>query len=428
LIGPLPPVNPQCRDIGHADAAGRSEQFAPNPQRNAAGRRGCCGRTSEIRSAVVPRVQSRQLCYAHPGIVLPEGELAVRKIEHQAFLLLLAGITLAFAGVLWPFYGAILWAVVIAVIFAPLQRRLLAPMGGRRNLAAAVTVLIIIAIVILPLAVVTASLIQEASGLVAKVQSGEYDLGSYLRRMLDALPAWATGLIERLNLTDLPSLRERLGPDLLKGGQALAPQALSFGLNTFDFVIGLGIMLYLLFFLLRDGSALAERIKEAIPLHTHQKSALFSTFATIVRATVKGGILVAIAQGALGGIAFWLLGIHAALLWAVIMAFVSLVPAVGAGLVWVPVAIYLLVTGAIWQGIALILYGVLVIGLVDNLMRPFLVGKDTKLPDYVVLISTLGGIKMFGPNGLVIGPLIASMFMASWQIFSESRSQEPADG
>ncbi|MGQ0682016.1 AI-2E family transporter [Bradyrhizobium sp.] len=348
----------------------------------------------------------------------------MRKIEHQAFLLLLVGVTLAFAWVLWPFYAAVLWAVVIAVIFAPVQRSLLAPMRGRRGLAAAVTVLIIIAIVILPLALVTASLIQEASGLVAKVQSGEYDLGSYLQRMLDALPAWATGLIERFNLTDLATLRERLASGLLKGGQALAPQALSFGLNTFDFVIGLGIMLYLLFFLLRDGGALAERIKEAIPLHANQKTALFATFATIVRATVKGGILVAIAQGALGGIAFWLLGIHAAMLWAVLMMFLSLVPAVGAGLVWAPVAIYLLSSGAVWQGVALILYGVLVIGLVDNLLRPFLVGKDTKLPDYVVLISTLGGLKVFGPNGFVIGPLIAAMFMASWQIFSGSRPED----
>lgn len=350
----------------------------------------------------------------------------VQKIEHQTFLLLLVAITLAFAWVLWPFYAAVLWAVVIAVVFAPVHRSLLAPLRGRRGLAAIVTVLIIIAIVILPLTVVGTSLIREASSLVAKVQSGEYDLGGHLQRMLDALPAWATGLIERFNLTDFSSLRERLGPDLLKGGQALAPQALSFGLNTFDFVIGLGIMLYLLFFLLRDGATLAERIKAAIPLHTHQKTALFSTFATIVRATVKGGILVAIAQGALGGIAFWFLGIHAPLLWAVLMTFLSLVPAVGAGLVWVPVAIYLLTSGAFWQGIALILYGVLVIGLVDNLLRPFLVGKDTKLPDYLVLISTLGGIKMFGLNGFVVGPLIAAMFMASWQIFAESRQADRA--
>jgi predicted PurR-regulated permease PerM len=103
------------------------------------------------------------------------------------------------------------------------------------------------------------------------------------------------------------------------------------------------------------------------------------------------------------------------------MAFLSLLPAIGAGLVWVPVAIYLLATGAIWQGIVLIAYGIFVIGLVDNVLRPFLVGKDTKLPDYVVLISTLGGIEVFGLHGFVIGPVIAAMFMVTWEIFSASR-------
>ena len=228
--------------------------------------------------------------------------------------------------------------------------------------------LIVIAMVILPLALIAASLLQEATALYAKVQSGEYNFGAYVQRVFDALPAWATGLLDRFNLTDLGKVRDSLAAGLVKGGQAVAPQALSIGLNTFDFIIGLGIMLYLLFFLLRDGKALAERIKQVVPLRADQKTALFGRFADVVRATVKGSILVAIAQGALGGLAFWFLGIHAALLWAVLMAFLSLVPAVGAGLVWVPVAIYLLATGAVWQGISLILYGVLVIGLVDNLL------------------------------------------------------------
>jgi predicted PurR-regulated permease PerM len=179
---------------------------------------------------------------------------------------------------------------------------------------------------------------------------------------------------------------------------------------------------------LRDGRTLAQGVKDAIPLRGDQKATLFARIADVLRATVKGSVLVAIAQGALGGIAFWFLGIHAALLWAVLMAFLSLIPAVGATLVWLPVAIYFLATGAIWQGIGLILYGVLVIGLVDNLLRPFLVGKGTKLPDYVVLISTLGGIQVFGLNGFVIGPLIAAMFMVSWEIFSASRQASPAVG
>jgi predicted PurR-regulated permease PerM len=345
----------------------------------------------------------------------------VRRIEDQGFLLLLFVVTLAFAWVLKPFYGAVLWAIVVAVIFAPVNRRISRSVSGRQTLAASITVLLIIAMVLVPLALIATSLVREASGLFAKMQSGEYDFGGYVRRVFDALPAWATGWLDRFNLGDLAALRETLTSGLMKGGQALAPQALSIGLNTFDFVIGLGIMLYLLFFLLRDGKALADRIKEAVPLEADRKSALFTRFADVVRATVKGGVLVAMAQGALGGLAFWFLGVHAPILWAVLMAFLSLLPAIGAGLVWIPVAIYFLATGAIWQGLGLIAYGVLVIGLVDNVLRPFLVGKDTKLPDYVVLISTLGGIEVFGLNGFVIGPLIAAIFMVAWEIFAASR-------
>ena len=345
----------------------------------------------------------------------------MRRFDDQIFLLLLLAVTVAFAWILLPFYGAVLWAIVGAVIFAPLNRALAASMRGRSTLAAAATVLIILTLVILPLVMIAASLVQEASGIQAKVQSGEYNLGRFFNRIFDALPAWATGLLDRFDLTNLTAIREKLADNLMKGGQLVFPQALSIGMNTLDFVVSLGIMLYLLFFLLRDGRALAERVKEAIPLRPDQKTALFTRFADVVRATVKGGILVAIVQGALGGLAFWFLGIHAPLLWAVVMTFLSLLPAVGAALVWLPAAIWLLASGAVWQGIALIAYGVLVIGLVDNILRPFLVGKGTKLPDYVVLIATLGGIEVFGLNGFVIGPLIAAIFMVTWEIFSASR-------
>ena len=352
--------------------------------------------------------------------------MPVRRIDEPTFLLLLFAVTLAFAWVLYPFYGAVLWAIIVAVIFSPVYRRILIAMPGRQNLAALLNVLLIIAIVILPLVLVATSLVKEASGLVSKVQSGEFNIANYIQRIFDALPTWVTGWLERFDLTNLSGLRDSLSSGLMKGGQILAPQALSIGMGTFEFVISFGIMLYLLFFLTRDGRYLANSIKEAVPLRHEQKTALFSRFADVVRATVKGGILVAMAQGALGGVAFWFLGIHAALLWAVLMAFLSLVPAIGAGLVWMPVAIYLIATGSVIQGVGLIIYGVVVIGLVDNLLRPFLVGKETKLPDYVVLISTLGGIDVFGLNGFVLGPLIAAMFMVTWEIFVSSR-RRPGD-
>lgn len=347
----------------------------------------------------------------------------MQKIEDRTFMLLVALVTIAFAWVLRPFYGAILWGLVVAILFNPLNLRMRKAMGQRKSLASVVTVLLVIVIVILPLILISASLTQQATGFYSRVQSGELDLVLYLQRMLDALPGWAREILNSFGLTDLDAMRVKLTDALKQGSQLIAASALGIGLSAFDFALGLGAMLYLLFFLLRDGDNLLKRVRDAVPLHSEQKMLLLSRISLVVRATVKGGIAVAFVQGMLGGLAFWILGIPAPLLWAVVMAFLSLLPAIGAAIVWAPVALYLLATGSIWAGLFLIGYGVIVIGLVDNLLRPYLVGKSTKLPDYVVLLSTLGGIEVFGLNGFVMGPLIAAVFMVSWEIF---RKTDPA--
>jgi predicted PurR-regulated permease PerM len=339
-------------------------------------------------------------------------------LQDKTLLVLIAVVSLAFAWILWPFYGAILWATILAIVFAPVNRRLLDALPGRRNLAALVTVLIIVGIVLLPLALTAASLVSEATSIYDRIQSGQLDLGRILQRFLDALPSWASSILGRFGVTDVGDIQSRLLALLKEGSQFFATQAVLVGQSTANFIISLFIMVYLLFFLLRDGGALAARIKNAVPLRSEQKRALFEKFGVVVRAMVKGTILVAIVQGTLGGLIFWLLGIHAPVLWGVMMAFLSLLPALGAAVVWFPVALYLLATGALMKGLVLIAFGAGVIGLVDNLLRPYLVGKDTAMPDYVVLISTLGGIAIFGLNGFVIGPLIAAMFIAVWDIAS----------
>ncbi|MEO8040347.1 MAG: AI-2E family transporter, partial [Betaproteobacteria bacterium] len=313
-------------------------------------------------------------------------------MQDKAFLLLVVAISLAFAWILWPFFGAVFWATVLAITFAPLYRWLLRSMRQRRTLSALASLTIIVVIVILPAAAITSLLINEGFSVYERVQSGELNFGRYVQQVLGVLPPWATSLMDRFGLTDLGTMQERLSGGLMRGIRFLAAHAFNVGQNTFEFVVSFFIMLYMLFFLLRDGSALSRRIGQAVPLQKDLQRDLAAKFATVVRATIKGNIVVAIVQGALGGLIFWFLGIHAPLLWAVVMAFLSLLPAVGAGLVWLPVAIYLLATDAMWQGILLIAYGVLVIGLVDNVLRPILVGKDTKMPDYVVLVSTLGGM------------------------------------
>jgi predicted PurR-regulated permease PerM len=348
-------------------------------------------------------------------------------LEDKAFLLLVIAVSLAFAWILLPYYGAVFWAIVLAIVFSPAYRRLLRSMRQKRTIAALATVTIILMIVILPVTLIAALLVQEGFNVYERIQSGELNIVRYFQQVFAALPEWVTNLLDRFGLTDLGLMQERLSASLLKGSQFLATQALNIGQNTFDLIVNLLIVLYLLFFLLRDGDDLSKRIKNAIPLHAAQQRDLLNRFTTVIRATVKGNVVVAVVQGALGGLIFWFLGVHAPVLWAVLMAFLSLLPAVGAGLVWLPVAIYFLVTGAIWQGVVLIAYGALVIGLVDNILRPILVGKDTKMPDYVVLISTLGGLAIFGLNGFVIGPVIAAMFMAAWDIFSASRAAMQID-
>jgi len=347
----------------------------------------------------------------------------MKKTEDRAFLLLVALATIAFAWVLQPFCGRILWGLVAAILFNPVNLRLRKAMGERNGLAAFATVLLVIVIVILPLILISAALGRQATRLFHMVQTGELDVALYLQRILDALPSGMRKILSYFGVTDLASVKGKVTETLVQASQLIATRTLGIGLGIIDFAVNLGVMLYLLFYLLRDGDRLLTHVKGAVPLADEQKTLLSDRIALVVRATVKGGFTVAFVQGMLGGLAFWFLGIPAPLLWAVVMAFLSLLPAIGAAIVWAPVAFYPLVTGDIWQGLFLIVYGVLVIGLVDNLLRPFLVGKSTRIPDYVVLISTLAGIELFGLEGFVVGPLSAAIFMVSWELF---RRTDPA--
>lgn len=338
-------------------------------------------------------------------------------LEQKVFLALLFVVSIAFGWILYPFYGAVFWAVILAIIFSPLQHRLQRHMRHRRNLTAIITLLVSLIVAVLPVIVITGLLVQEGSSLYQQMESGELDVGQLVGGVKAMLPDSLQQQLQRFGFGNLDQLRERLASGALQGSQYLATKAFSFGQGTFQFFVSFFVMLYLLFFFIRDGRDLVVKIRRALPLSDNQKRRLFSKFTRVVRATVKGNIVVAVTQGFLGGVIFAILGIPAALLWGVLMAFLSLLPAIGAGLIWAPVAIYFLVQGMVIQSVILTLYGILVIGLVDNFLRPILVGKDTKMPDYLVLISTLGGLALFGLNGFVIGPLIAALFMSSWALF-----------
>ncbi|MEO8250149.1 MAG: AI-2E family transporter [Burkholderiales bacterium] len=342
-------------------------------------------------------------------------------LERGFFLTLLAAVTIAFVWLLLPFAGAVLWAVALAILFTPLYKWLRRATPGKPTIAALVTLVLCLVIVILPLVMLGISLVGEIATLREKIKSGQLDYAAYFQRILDAAPVWLTDLINRFDLGDKAIWQQRISQGAARASQVVATQALAIGQNTFEFVMSFFIMLYLLFFLLRDGALLSRKIRQALPLAEEQKQALMSKFATVIKATVKGNVAVALVQGTLGGLAYWFLGVQGALLWAALTAFLSLVPAVGGALVWLPIALYLLATGETWQGFGLIAWGALVIGSIDNLLRPILVGKETQMPDYVVLLATIGGIALFGINGFVIGPVIAALFMACWSLFVDSQ-------
>lgn len=347
-------------------------------------------------------------------------------LEHRTLLWLVVGLSAAFAMVLWPLAGAVLWALFLALVFWPMHQRCLQQVR-RPNLAAALTLASIVVIVIVPLFMVSAQVVDQASVLVQGIRSGQIQPAQWVQRMLEALPLWAQGLLQRFGVSDLASVLQRAGEVLASSSKTITTGVLGLGQVTLDFLVSFFIMLYVLFFFLRDGQVLGDRIAAAVPLRPRQTQRLLGQFVTVVRATVKGNVVVALVQGVLGGIAFAVLGIPGAVLWGTLMALLSLLPAVGAALVWGPVALYELFTGQLVAGIGLAAWGTLVIGLVDNVLRPILVGRDTRMPDYLVLVATVGGISLFGLNGFVMGPVVAALFLVAWRLLGEVRREAEAE-
>ncbi|WP_075291582.1 AI-2E family transporter [Pararhizobium arenae] len=345
------------------------------------------------------------------------------KIQRASFITLVVLVSIAFFALVLPFYGAILWAVILAILFNPLQGRLTTPFGERRGLAAGASTLICVFIVVIPVSLLLASLTREASGLVTRLSNREFDPAAVLAQGRDMLPGFVLDALAALNLAEFSEIQARLTSLIGQVSQMIASRALSIGQNTAQLLISLGVMIYLLFFLFRDGPQLVATLRTSSPLNRSHTDHLIRQFSSVVSATVKGNVIIAVLQGTIGGIAFWLLGIQAALLWGALMAVLSLLPAVGAFLVWGPTAATLLIAGSYIKGGILIVVGVFVIGMIDNLLRPPLVGAATRMPDWLVLISTLGGISAIGMNGFVVGPLVAALFLAVWSLFSLSRTQ-----
>ncbi|MGA1800458.1 AI-2E family transporter [Sphingomonas sp. 4RDLI-65] len=350
-----------------------------------------------------------------------------RRLETGGFITFLVAITIALCVVVSSFAAALLWSALAAILFQSLYQWLLKRWPERRNLAAALTLLIIFVAVIVPTLFIGSLMVDQSASVYAKLQSGQINFGAYFQQIHDALPNRIQGALDKAGLNSFEQAQSRVSNILGNSVRSIAGQALSIGRNAASFLLSFGVGLYVTFFLLRDGDKVGPAIRRALPFEHSVAVKLVDKFVAVVRATIKGSVIVGLVQGALGGLTFWLVGVPAALLWGLLMALTSLLPALGPAIVWVPVAVYLLATGAIWQGVVVIVSGVVVIGLADNILRPILVGRDTGIPDYIVLVTTLGGIEVVGLSGIVVGPLVAALFLTAWQILTEQRHAQRSE-
>ncbi len=358
---------------------------------------------------------------AHPN---KAGANRTGDLQQASFLTILVVVSLLMAVIVYPFAQPLLWAALAAIMFQPLYRRVLRRMRGRRNPAAGISLLIIFILVLVPAAWIATMVIEQAIVLVNTLQQQPVDLAALFDQFYTNLPKIAREAVDRSGWADITMVQTRLQELLSESAGMIAAQAVSIGSGALGFFLAFGVALYVMFFLLRDGERIGRTVLCAIPVERSIADRLAERFLGIVRATIKGTGVVALVQGALGWIALMIAGVPSALLFGVLMTIFALVPVIGAGAVWLPAGLWLLVTGATWQGVFVLLVGFFIISSSDNVLRPILVGRDTGIPDWIVLVTTLGGISLVGFSGIVLGPLVAGLFLASWSILREQRDED----
>ena len=341
-------------------------------------------------------------------------------LERGGFLVFLALVSLVLLYIIWPFVAPLLWAALAAIMFQPMFQWFRQRLGGS-NRAAIATLLVITFAVIIPSLAIGTVVVNQATSVVIAFREGRIDLAAWFTTVHASLPEVLRDGLDLEGLGTAELVQARAQELALESSGMIAQQAVSITGSAFGFVLSFGIGLYVAYFLLRDGRDIGERVLAHIPLARDIAQRLSNHFLAIVRATIKGSVVVGLVQGALGSITYWIAGMPSVVLLGLLTAFFSLVPAIGPAVVWAPVAIYLLATGDIWQGIVVLVSGAAVIGMADNVLRPLLVGRDTGIPDWIILVTTLGGIAAMGLTGIVVGPLVAGLFLAAWSALAEQR-------
>jgi len=332
-------------------------------------------------------------------------------------LLLVAAVTALFLAVAWPFLKPLLLAALLAGLFHRFYRWVTRLLGGRQSLGAAVTLLVLLVLGLGPVSAFLGIVLQQALTMTNQAipwlsdhlgEASTFNVHDWLVQRFPALARY---------VPSQDQLLQQVATAVKTAGAYLVSFASRMTATTAAFLLNLFVMLYAMFFFFRDGHKILERIFYYLPLSDEDESRMLSQFASITRATVKGTLVIGVIQGGLAGIAFWVAGIQGAALWGTIMTILSIVPGIGAPLVWVPFVIFLYVNGQYLTATLLLVWCGAVVTTIDNFLRPVLVGRDSAMPDLLILIGTLGGLFLFGPIGFIVGPIVCGLFLTVWDIY-----------
>jgi len=330
---------------------------------------------------------------------------------------MVAGISVLFLLVVKSFLLAVLLAAIFAGLSLSLYQWIVERFRGRKRLAAIFTILVLMGGVGIPLAgflvLVANEAVQVAQGAEGWVRGQEGNL-ERLGALVERIPFAANLMPEGTELVEhLKEIAGRTGSALL-GTLAAATR------GTLGFFLQIFILLYALYFFLVDGRNILRKVLYYIPLSSEEEEQLLERFVSVSRATLKGSLLVGVLQGGLAGLAFWVAAVPGSAFWGTVMVVLSIIPAVGAALVWVPAVIYLFMVGQTVQAVGLLAWCATVVSLLDNFLRPRLIGRDARMSDLLILLSTLGGIFLFGAVGFIVGPIVAALFVTVWHIYGEA--------
>jgi predicted PurR-regulated permease PerM len=308
---------------------------------------------------------------------------------------------------LQPFFNVLLWAAVLAVVFYPMHRRIL-ERTKKPSVAAACSTLLVILLILLPVTFITVAVVRELTGAAAAFQASDH---TWAR----SAPPWAVWLLDRVGQyvdIDRESARTFIVQRMQTWGTALAASTLVVVGGAVGAIAQTLLVVFTLFYFFRDGERIRHAAYEMVPLQRVQWQDIITRTREVIGATVYGVLAISAIQGVLGTFIFWALGLPSPLLWGVVMFFLSMIPMAGAFLVWVPAAIYLALTGAFVKAGVLVVWGLVVIGSIDNILSPRLVGRRASLHELLIFFAVLGGLQVFGVLGLVLGPVVVAMTLA----------------